>query len=156
MVTRDDPLRPTYEQNESTHPNEDLNHRHHRDAPVVISPPCSIFEYPERFLICFVGGCFCCAWTDKNKLQERDSLSECFYTAFPGWTKRRNHWIGCCALSCRCIVKETYSPFVRCRKEGDYERRLFQFLACMRDQGDRLADKPNLGNFVLSLRFDGL
>lgn len=60
------------------------------------------------------------------------------------------------ALRCRCVGKEADSPFVRCCEEVDYEGGLVQFLAWMSDQGDGLADKPNLEYFLVLQRFDGL
>lgn len=48
------------------------------------------------------------------------------------------------ALSCLRADKDTDSPFVLCRKEGDYADRVIALPGWTRDKGEGLADKPNL------------
>lgn len=59
-------------------------------------------------------------------------------------------------ISFRCVDKEMDLTFVRSHEEVDCERQVVESLACMHDQEDSLADKPNPKFFVVPPRFERL
>lgn len=93
---------------------EELDHRRHRDAPVVTTLRFYVFEYIEQYLVCFDVGRFHRMWTDGNKLRVQELLGKCSETDFAGWFECWNHWGSRSTLSCPYVGKETDSLFLRC------------------------------------------
>lgn len=91
---------------------------------------------------------------DGNELQLRTCPDKRCDTAVPVCAKGRNHWGGRGALECRCVGEDMEFPFVRFRKEVDYERQVVEWLAWMRGQCYGLGDKLHLDYFVVSVQFD--
>lgn len=104
-------MRPSYDWDVPTHPNEKFDHCRLCDAPVVTPLPFSVSEYLE-YPTCFDARRFCRMRTDWNELKVRDCACKRHDTAVDGWAKRWNHWGDRSPHSCRCIGQVTDSPIV--------------------------------------------
>lgn len=93
LVMRKNLLRPSCDRDVLTHLNEEFHYRCPRDAPIVSLPPFSLFEYLERYQVCFDVERFHRMPTDGDELQMRYHLGECCNMAVTGWSKWQV-WLG--------------------------------------------------------------
>lgn len=71
LVTHDNPLPPSYNRSVQTYPNEQFDHRWHRDGPLSAPPPFTVFDYMDRFPNSIDAVCFQRMRTDSNELRIR-------------------------------------------------------------------------------------
>lgn len=71
-VTRDSPLRPSYNRNVLTYPSQEFNHRRHRDELSSTPPTFTVLEYMDQIPAPFDALSFQRMRTNGNELRIRD------------------------------------------------------------------------------------